>query len=283
MKAVFFLHIPGNFDLLKAQLATYPGVINPSFLAPGFSTFKADDIAYKALKEKPPFMALAMGEDATRNETLETASVWVENKELVFSSHGGFSYRDKKDQIWQGVCPGFEKLIELSAIKLPTQAPSRAWLKIAQAFSLFPKARSGNALEIGSSPGGASYFLRQQGLTLVGLDPGEMDSLFLSDEGFSHLKTPVQDVQARDLKQKFSLIAVDTNLPASMSVNEAIRLAAWSGDTLKEVFLTIKLPAPKLITSLEAHKRALRKLGLKTLYKQLPSHHREILLYGYRS
>ncbi|MBH47901.1 MAG: hypothetical protein CME71_06985 [Halobacteriovorax sp.] len=283
MKAIFFLHIPGNLDLLKAQLATYPGTLNPSFLAPGFSTFKADDVAYKALKEKPPFMALAMGEDASRNELSTTATVWVENKELIFSHHGEFSYRDKKDQIWQGLCPEFEKLTKLATIELPPLAPSRAWLKIAQAFSLFPKARSGHALEIGSSPGGASYFLRQQGLELVGLDPGEMDPLFKTDQGFTHLKKPVQDVQPRDLAKKFSLIAVDTNLPASMSVAEAIRVASWSGDVLKEVFLTIKLPAPKLISTLESHKRALRKLGLKTLYKQLPSHHREILLYGYRS
>mgnify|MGYP003640269431 CR=1 FL=1 len=282
MKALFFLHIPANLDLLKAQLASYPGVINPSFSAPGFSTYKADDIAYQALLAKPPFLTLAMGEDASRSDQQQTPSVWVENKELHFNKSDTFSYQDKKNQIWSGSCPGFSSLSQAASIKLPQEAPSRAWLKIAQAFALYPRKREGHALEIGSSPGGASYFLRQSGLQLIGLDPGEMDPMFKQDKGFVHLKKPVQDVVKSELKQNFSIIAVDTNLPASMSVKESLRLAAWSGDTLKEVFLTIKLPHPKLIKELESHKRALRKLGFKTLYRQLPAHHREILLYGHR-
>lgn len=281
MSSVFFLHLPGNLDLLKAQIKDYPGSFRPSFSTPGLCTFLIDEKAKSALKNNPPSLALCYGFDATR-VTEGEASVWCENQELVFSGKENFIFRDPKNNLWQGKSDGFSIIAKLSKLKTPSDSPSRAWLKIAQACELFPRERSGDALEIGCSPGGAAHFLLSQNLKLVGVDPGEMAPEILAHEHFHHIRKPVQDLTPEDLPYKFSLLAVDTNLPASVSVKESLRIAAWSGKKLLEVYLTVKLPTPKLVSSLPRYKKTLEDMGFQSFYVQLPSHHREILLIGQR-
>lgn len=281
MNSVFFLHLPGNLDLLKKELTNFPGEFRPSFSTPGFITFKVDDRALSALKRQTPSLCLAMGFDAVRVEDL-AASVWCEDGELKFVQAKELVFRDPKGNLWHGKCSSFELLSQLANLQQPEQAPSRAWLKIAQACQLFPRDRSGYALEIGCAPGGAAYHLLELGLKLVGVDPGEMAPEIMANERFHHVKKPVQDIEGRDLKHKFSLLAVDTNLPASVSVKESLRLAEYSGKELKEVFLTVKLPTPKLVASLQRYQGTLERLGFKAMLIQLPSHHREILLVGTR-
>ena len=281
MSSVFFLHLPGNLDLLKAELSNLPGEFRPSFSTPGFATFKVDDKAMSALKKQSPALCLVMGFDATRVEN-QDASVWVEDGELIFTPAKQLIFRDPKNNLWHGKSLNFEFMSQLASIKLPAQAPSRAWLKIAQACQLFPRERSGHALEIGCAPGGAAYHLLELGFQLTGVDPGEMAPEISANKNFWHVKKPVQDLEGKDLKHKFSLMAVDTNLPASVSVKESLRLAEYSGKELKEIFLTIKLPTTKLVASLQRYQKTIEKLGFKAMLIQLPSHHREILLVGTR-
>lgn len=281
MNSVFFLHLPGNLDLLKKELTNFPGEFRPSFSTPGFVTFKIDEKATAALKKESPSLCLAMGFDATRTEDL-AASVWCEDGELKFIQAKELVFRDPKGNLWHGKTSNFALISQLANLTQPSEAPSRAWLKIAQACLLFPRERSGHALEIGCAPGGAAYHLLELGLDLVGIDPGEMAEVITANAKFQHVKKPVQDIEGKDLKHKFSLIAVDTNLPASVSVKESLRIGEYSGKELKEVFLTIKLPTPKLVSSLQRYKINLEKLGFKAMLIQLPSHHREILLAGIR-
>lgn len=281
MTSVFFLYLPKNLDLLKAELKEYRGDIRPSFMTPGFATFIIDNIALQSLKQNKPKLCLAMGFDAKRVE--HEASVWCENQELFFSGDEEFYFRDPKGQVWHGDSRLFAKMAQLSTIKLPPYSPSRAWLKIAQAFALYPRERSGHALEIGSSPGGASLFLLEQGFDLIGIDPGEMHPDLMNMPKFKHLKKSIQDITKSDLGQTFDVLAVDTNLPPLVSMNESLRVAAFSGEQLKEMFLTIKLPSPRLVRGLSKYANQLRKMGFKSRFIQLPSHHSEILLYATRS
>lgn len=280
MASVFFLHLPGNKDLLMAELELMSGEFKPSFMTPGFSTFLIDEKAKRSLARKKPVLSLAHGYDAKRIDN--EATVWVENNELVFSGSNKFNFRDPKGNIWHGECPDFDKICKLAQIPLPESAPSRAYLKIAQAFHLFPKARQGMAIEIGSSPGGAAAFLLEQELKLIGVDPGEMDQLILANQNFKHIKTPVQDLTQKDLPYVFDLMAVDTNLPPAVSIKESLRVADWSRNNLKEIFMTIKLPNPRMLNSLQHYQRSFEEAGLDVTFIQLPSHHREVLLYGQR-
>lgn len=280
MASVFFLHLPGNKDLLMAELELIPGEFKPSFMTPGFSTFIIDDKAKRSLTKKTPVLSLAYGYDAKRID--HEASVWVENSELIFSGANEFNFRDPKGNIWHGESPNFDKICKLVQITLPDSAPSRAYLKIAQAFHLFPRARQGMAIEIGSSPGGAAAFLLEQNLKLIGIDPGEMDQRILAHQNFKHIKTPVQDLTPKDLPYLFDLMAVDTNLPPAVSIKESLRVADWSKKNLKEIFMTIKLPNPRMLNSLQHYQRSFEAAGLDVTFIQLPSHHREVLLYGQR-
>ena len=80
-------------------------------------------------------------------------------------------------------------------IELPEVAPSRAYLKIAQACSRFKitSNKKLNWIEFGSSPGGASYYLLENFNKVVGVDPAQMDSLCLNNNKFiqlNHLNPP---------------------------------------------------------------------------------------------
>lgn len=77
----------------------------------------------------------------------------------------------------------------LARLQLPAEAPSRAWLKLEQAlvwaeWDLKSKLSGKTALELGCSPGGATYALLQHGVRVVGVDPGPMNErvLALADE-----------------------------------------------------------------------------------------------------
>ncbi|PIP88610.1 MAG: hypothetical protein COW01_13810 [Bdellovibrionales bacterium CG12_big_fil_rev_8_21_14_0_65_38_15] len=283
MTPIFFLCIPTNTDLLKAELASFKDKIKISFNVPGFITCLCDESVLDDILKNPPLLSLAMGRDAKRIQD-QAPTIWIEHDVLKVSGNPHFIFKDKKDNLWQADCFHFEKLIELIQLQLPEEAPSRAWLKIAQAFKALNLDRSNykHAIEIGSSPGGASYFLTGQNYQLTGIDPGEMSSTLLANTNFKHIKKPVQDIIKSELPKDIDLLAVDTNLSATQSVKESLRIAAFYPKSLKEIFLTIKLPIPKLIPQLENHKRAMRKLGFKVQYLQLPSHHREVLLYGKR-
>ncbi len=280
MHTIFFLHLPPNLDLLKAQLKEYPGDIRPSFQTKGFATFIVDDRARQAILREPPFLCLAWGFGAKRVE--HSPSVWTERDQLIFVEQDELFFRDPKDNVWHAPCAQFSQLAQLAQLQLPENSPSRAWLKIAQAFKLIERPRQGHALEIGSAPGGASLFLLQQNLCVIGIDPGEMHPSIIAHDNFKHLKKSVHDVGTNDLSTAFDLLAVDTNLPPLVSMREALRLAEFSKQQLKELFLTIKLPSPRLVRGLAKYQRQLGQMGLRSRFIQLPSHHREILLYGYR-
>ncbi len=62
-------------------------------------------------------------------------------------------------------------------LELPPDAVSRAWLKMEEAlrWSSLPIPPSSKVVELGSAPGGASQALLSHGLTVIGVDPAEMD------------------------------------------------------------------------------------------------------------
>ncbi len=281
MASIFFLCIPTNTDLLKAEILESYKYLKISFNVQGFITCLCDDSEIANTIKAPPSISLYSGISATRSNDLEP-TVWIDKDKLFFSGEKNFVFIDKKENLWQAQNCDLSELINLNNIELPKDAPSRAWLKIAQAFQYFKVDRSNykSSIEIGSSPGGASYFLINQKIKVLGIDPGEMSPSVNEMNGFKHLKKPIQDVRKDELPASIDILAVDTNLSAQQSVKESLRIANFYQSSLKEVFLTIKLPLPKMISQLEKHKRALRKLGFKARIIQLPSHHREVLLYG---
>lgn len=91
-----------------------------------------------------------------------------------------------------------------SPIPLPENAPSKAYLKIGEAFKHFRPLVGHDEvfLDVGCSPGGSSYYLLNKGFRVIGVDPNPMDKKIYNDfpEGFLQLNQPFSKLKPKSLK-----------------------------------------------------------------------------------
>jgi 23S rRNA (cytidine2498-2'-O)-methyltransferase len=149
---------------------------------------------------------------------------------------------------------------------LPSQAPSRAWLKLVQALSFAGLDAEGvlegrTAVELGSAPGGASYALLQRGVRTFGIDPGAMDDRVLRftgprDASFTHLRMPVGDVLPHMLPSKADLLISDLNLAPAI----VIRLVRKMQEQVQAsvLILTLKINDRAVLAGLQECLAAIR-------------------------
>jgi 23S rRNA (cytidine2498-2'-O)-methyltransferase len=103
-------------------------------------------------------------------------------------------------------------------VLLPSDAPSRAYLKIEEALRWSGVNMKGGdtAVEIGSAPGGACYSLLKRGLNVVGIDPCPQDRQHLSivsmHPKFSHLKMRLSGLKRSQLPAKVEWLLCDANI-----------------------------------------------------------------------
>ncbi len=71
------------------------------------------------------------------------------------------------------------------------QQVSRAEFKLEEMLQAFPVELPGQgvAVDFGAAPGGWTRILRQQGLRVIAVDPGDLDAPVATDRGVSHLRT----------------------------------------------------------------------------------------------
>lgn len=110
----------------------------------------------------------------------------------------------------------------LPRVVLPEGVPSRAWLKLEQALVWAGldgpnRLRGRGVLELGCSPGGATYALLSRGAKVLGVDPGPMDPVVerLAEEKdlfFRHLQIPVGQLNDHPLPREIDMIVCDMNL-----------------------------------------------------------------------
>lgn len=137
----------------------------------------------------------------------------------------GLHTHTKNHRPWPGGC---------YPLKLPAEAPSRAYLKFSEALDwselkIKPK---DVALELGSAPGGASLVLLERGLQVVGVDPADMSSAVTKKSGFVHLRRQALQVCAKDLKNPPRWLIADMNIsPEELFkvVSKMRALAAFEG------------------------------------------------------
>lgn len=128
-------------------------------------------------------------------------------------------------------------------LRLPPDAPSRAWLKLEEGlqWSGLPLRAGQVAVEIGAAPGGASWALLQRGLTVVGVDPGEMDPRILTLPRFTHLKTTLADLRREALPPRVDWLLLDVNLAPPVALHALRRVVSTLRSTLRGALLTLKL------------------------------------------
>jgi 23S rRNA (cytidine2498-2'-O)-methyltransferase len=169
-------------------------------------------------------------------------------------------------------------------VPLPPDAPSRAWCKIEEALrwaDLSPTPGD-SAVEIGSSPGGATYAMLCRGLNVYGVDPGEMDPRVINFRGphgnrFVHLHMPAAEVPRRALPSHYQWLLLDVNLAPMVAMKYVERFVALAHGGLQGAVLTLKLNDDGVFAALPRLEARIAKLGARQLrITQLPSHRSEV-------
>jgi 23S rRNA (cytidine2498-2'-O)-methyltransferase len=172
----------------------------------------------------------------------------------------------------------------VSHVVPPADTPSRAWCKIEEALrwaDLTPTPGD-IAVEIGSAPGGATLALLRRGLTVYGIDPGEMHPLtrtFAGPHGnrFVHLHMPAAEVAKAALPRRYQWLLLDVNLAPMVALRYVERFVALAHGGIKGAVLTIKLNDDGVFEALPRLLERIRKLGAAHLrVTQLPSHRSEV-------
>lgn len=175
------------------------------------------------------------------------------------------------------------------AVEMPPEAPSRAYRKLEEAliWSGAPVKAGDVAVEIGSSPGGASYALLRRGLEVHGIDPAKMAPVVLDfnkekpGNHFIHLDRPMSMVQRSDLPQILNWVLLDVNLAPQVALITARRLAARPRGALMGVLLTLKLDDWKAIKHIPRFLNSVSAMGMvEVKATQLPSNRMEVFVCG---
>ena len=169
-------------------------------------------------------------------------------------------------------------------LEIPEDCPSRAYLKLIEAFAWtnYNPLEDEVALELGSSPGGASYAMLKKGIKVYGVDNALMDENLLKNPLFTHIKEPMQKVRDEHIPRPCHLLIADVNVMPSLAMAQIKRFMALRPG-IKNVFYTLeigsKIKVPEILSHIQTFKRfGFREVGVT----QLPSNKSEILLYGKR-
>lgn len=172
---------------------------------------------------------------------------------------------------------------------LPNEAPSRAYLKIQEAFEYFnPNINPADVVvEIGSAPGGGSLAMLQKGLIVHGIDPSPADRqhapIVAKHSNFRHIRSFVERIDRSQLPEKIDWIVCDANMQPDELIPSISRLARGMKSTLKGIFMTLKFNDSnwKKVSSLQDYLNQLSNIGLSEITaKQLSSNRQEVTAFG---
>lgn len=292
----YFLCNPGSEKFLKEEIRLiYPELVF-AYSTEGFLTFKETRRLGKTLR---PVFCRHFGRFLKRGSYEEVSAGlnqflyyslqgeifksypfsegdWV--KEIIKVSETQFYLGEFKSSILTPPTPG-----GFSIAILPAEAPSRAYLKVIDGMGYMGVQFPANdyALEIGSSPGGATYALLELGLRVEGIDPGLMDNACLNHPKFFHHRSSIQDFHVSSLKDHVQWLFVDMNLAPEGSLREIEKIIEAIRPSLKGAFITLKMTKFELVSRVPMYLNICGKMGLKVVMAtQLPSHKQEFLIYA---
>lgn len=292
----YFLCNPGSEKFLKEEIRLiYPELVF-AYSTEGFLTFKETRRLGKTLR---PVFCRHFGRFIKRG-SFEEVSAGL-NKYLFYSIQGeifkkyNFNSGDwvkeiikiSETQYYLGEFRSSELNAPtpggFSEAELPEESPSRAYLKVIDGLKYMglQLPAGDTALEIGSSPGGATYALLKMGLKVEGVDPGEMHPICLEHPNFIHHKESIQDFHVSSLKGHVQWLYVDMNLAPEGSLREIEKVVDAIRPSLKGAFITLKMTKFELVSRVPMYLNIATKMGLKVrMATQLPSHKQEFLIYA---
>lgn len=266
----YFICNIGSEVFLKEEIKIFYPELRFAFSAPGFLTFK---VISPLPSDFAPVFTRHFGKYVARGTLPEMEQQLSPGQEIIKVS----------DTVFYLGMPLSRFKLYYPEHLLPENSPSRAYLKIMEAAEraqvTFQKGE--RALEIGSSPGGASFALLEQGLKVIGVDTGAMDSVCLNNPDFIHFQKSIQHFDPKYIMDKVDWLLVDMNIAPEATLHEIEKLIVIHGPNLKGVFLTLKMTKLGLVGRLPFYKKLARKMGIDVEFMtQLPSHKQEFLLFG---
>ena len=269
---MYLLFFPNSdqHDLLKEEIKIKLPTLKLSFSTPGMISMKSEkDIPIEKLQRQNFIYTKRIG---IFKEKLSAINDLKKDEDF-------FEVKDNQFWLYQVISTKFDRL-KAPSFKLPTESPSRSWLKMKEAHHFFnlPLKNEERVVEIGCAPGGISLYLLSEGLLVYAIDPASMSDMLLQKypDRFHHLKKSIFDIQKKDLPKDFEWIIVDLNLKGDLSIQQALRISKMTS-SLKGIFMTVKTPKIQDVKKIDMWKKSLRKLKNFKLYAfQLPSHHREV-------
>lgn len=299
----YFLCNPGSESFLKEEIRLIYPELRFAYSTEGFLTFKEIRPLGKTLR---PVFCRHFGKFIMRGslEEVEEHAKSLGRVPLFYSKDGEIFNSPKikfgdmvleiikvtangKDQYYLGE---FKSSIltspwpgGFSPAVLPKEAPSRAYLKVIDGIDYVgAEVNEGDhALEIGSSPGGATYALLEKGLSVEGLDPALMSEICLNHPKFFHHHSSIQDFKVFELKNHVHWLFVDMNLPPEGTLREIEKVVEKIKPSLKGAFITLKMTKFDLVSRVPMYLTFVNKMGLKVVMAtQLPSHKQEFLIYA---
>jgi len=129
-------------------------------------------------------------------------------------------------------------------IELPLEAPSRSYLKMAELDLLHGlKWKEGDTiLELGSAPGGISYYLCNKKFHVFSVDPGLPSDILFHFPNYSYLRASTQQLTTENLniQNDVDWIISDMNLSAPQVLHEIIRAESLLKKPIEGMIMTCK-------------------------------------------
>lgn len=179
-------------------------------------------------------------------------------------------------QRWPGGWPRFE---------LPEKIVSRAYFKLTEAllWSELPLEPGDRCIELGSAPGGACQALLERNLSVVGVDPAEMDAAVREHANFTHWKKRAADVRRTEYAG-FKWLFCDANVVPNEMLKTIEEIVNHDRTHVQGMVLTLKLGSWDDADKIRAYVDRVRSWGYKyTRVRHLATNHREVCLVALRS
>jgi 23S rRNA (cytidine2498-2'-O)-methyltransferase len=173
----------------------------------------------------------------------------------------------------------------------PPLAPSRAWSKIEEVLTWSGIAmRAGEvAVEIGCAPGGALLALIERGLSVVGVDPAQLDPRVLAhaaelSANVQHLACPVAALRREQLPKRVDWLLCDANLAPQVAIRYLAYWVKALRPHLRGLVFTMKMNDQRAVDAIPRLVARVAEFGLgEPRAVQLPSHRSEIAVTACRT
>jgi hypothetical protein len=318
---IFALTNPGSEKALKREVEVTLPNWRLSYQRRGFVTFKADQsFSLESLDADlgcARRLCLSLGKSATRDEAVNRIG------EVRVVHHARFQDRQMQGvpsdvpqekptlgqligtvvelapgEFWSGIHRHAPFLSPDpagdSGVVMPTDSPSRAWLKLEEATRFFDLKFTARdiVVELGCAPGGVVLALLNRGVSVIGVDPAKMAAVVVASAiaerdsapsgrpWFFHSRKPAALTSKRDLGLGVTWFMSDMNQSPEVVLKECARFCKMA-PSIRGVLITLKLTDLLQVTDKSQWFASLTAMGFKSLrLQQLSVHHKEFALLG---